>query len=98
MNLTFSEFGDLLCPYCGHIHIRHKKVELFERAEDSASGIHTTISDFDTKVDKDMSDNPSRRRHGLLIHFSCEACPKESVLAIYQHKGNTLLEFKEQPE
>jgi len=31
-------------------------------------------------------------RHGLSIYFNCEECDKESVLHIYQHKGQTFFD------
>lgn len=43
-------------------------------------------------MDKDMSENPSFRRHGLIISFFCECCGKISKLKIAQHKGQTIVE------
>jgi hypothetical protein len=37
--------------------------------------------------------NPSPRRNGLTIRFSCEQCDARPVLAIWQHKGATMLEW-----
>lgn len=42
-------------------------------------------------------DNPSPRRQGLLIEFSCETCgmgkQHRHILQIYQHKGQTYVEW-----
>jgi hypothetical protein len=37
--------------------------------------------------------NPSARRNGLTIRFYCEHCDARRVLAIWQHKGATMLEW-----
>jgi hypothetical protein len=37
--------------------------------------------------------NPSARRNGLVIRFSCEGCDARPLLAIWQHKGTTMLEW-----
>ena len=59
-------------------------------------------------VDNNSSLNPSPRRHGLLIDFWCESCDVEQKpdgtyvenrseirLAIYQHKGCTLMDWRQ---
>ena len=38
--------------------------------------------------------NPSARREGILIHFSCEACHERPVLEIDQHKGPTFARWR----
>lgn len=40
-----------------------------------------------------MQDCPSLRRDGLKIGFWCETCPAEPSLSIYQHKGQTFIEW-----
>jgi hypothetical protein len=42
--------------------------------------------------------NPSERRQGLAIAFSCEDCDAKLELTIAQHKGNTIVEWRLQPE
>jgi hypothetical protein len=88
-------FGSLLeCPYCGGNHLRHGKVEIFERAEDQDAGLHFSVVDSTYAIDNDLTKNPSSRRHGLSIHFTCEHCDATPVLNLAQHKGNTWVDFK----
>lgn len=84
----------LLCPSCGGNYLHHEKVEIFERIEDADDGIHISVSDGTATVDKNLIDNPSSRRHGLIIHFTCEHCPATPIMTIIQHKGNTWIDFK----
>ena len=53
------------------LDLRHGKVEVFDRAEDSDVGIHVSVADGAHFVDNDLTVNPSDRRHGLCIHFTC---------------------------
>jgi len=46
------------------------------------------------KVDTDISKNPSKRRDGIRIAFECEACGPVQPLVIYQHKGETFVEWE----
>ena len=86
----------LLCPYCGGNYLHHEKVEVFDCEEGEIKGLHVLV-DRNKKltVDTDLSENPSRYRHGLLIHFSCETCDYKPVLELSQHKGVTLMEFQD---
>lgn len=80
------------CPSCGSPNLHHGKVEVFECAEDQP-GLHVTVDGLQAVVDADMRGNPSSRRHGLVVHFSCEQCPAALRLTIAQHKGSTLVGF-----
>ena len=40
------------------------------------------------------SGNPSDRRHGLAVAFTCEACPFQGELTVAQHKGATLVGWR----
>ena len=44
-------------------------------------------------VGTDQAENPSPRRDGVAIQFWCEACPSTPVLHIYQHKGDTMINW-----
>jgi len=80
------------CQHCGHSYIRHYRVDVYEREDDSPGGRHILITQPYTTCNEDMTGNPSWRRHGLRIHLECEACGKTSKIAIHQHKGQTFLE------
>ncbi len=99
MQPTFENYeggfgADLVCPACGGTYLHHERVEVFERNEDERSGLHVAVADGQALVDTALEGNPSGRRHGLSIHFWCEACAAKPVLTIAQHKGNTLVDFR----
>lgn len=84
--------GNLVCPHCGSDYISHHQIDAFERSEDAENGLHIAI-DGEVRVNSSMTGNPSSRRHGLIIKFSCEGCNNESILSIAQHKGTTEIKF-----
>jgi len=95
--------GTLLCPECGNPNLHHEKVEVFWRAEEDApsEGIACNTGDgfwvkaADPVLGFPVHENPSPRRNGLLINFTCEQCFLGKSLAIWQHKGFTYLEWRE---
>ncbi len=98
MELQFESYqggvgGKLKCPSCGSSYLHHEKVEIFERGEDEEKGLHVVVENGVVKTDTNMSGNPSARRHGLKIYFSCEECKTKPVLSISQHKGNTFVDL-----
>jgi hypothetical protein len=83
-------FGaELLCPNCNGNYLHHDRVEVFEREEDAHSGLQVTVSGKEVTTRTSLTGNPSMRRHGVKIFFSCEFCDAIPVLTIAQHKGNT---------
>ena len=86
--------SELKCPECGSSNLHHKEVEVFERHEDARTGLHVQVNDNKALTDGNMEANPSPRRQGILIHFSCEKCPTKPVLKIFQHKGTTYMDFQ----
>ncbi len=103
--LTLSPWGlpaayALHCPDCGGNFLHHTEIKVFlnnsgSRGKcDVVSITDKTPINFTRRV---ALDNPSNDRDGLLIRFYCEFCPAEPVLAIYQHKGQTVIEWVEKP-
>ncbi len=89
-----SEFSaELKCPHCDGTFLHHEKIEIFERKEDSKTGLHITVNKGEVKADTSLSGNPSQRRNSLLIYFTCENCSETSTLSLIQHKGNTHMKF-----
>jgi len=88
--------GDgVACPGCGNQYLHHGEVTVFSRDEDAAKCLVTTIGVFGTNVElTDGKGNPSARRHGVMIEFSCEHCYAAPVLEIVQHKGMTYIEWR----
>lgn len=79
----------LHCPNCDGLNLNQVKTEIFQRSEDATEGLHVTVENEQFTTDKNLSENPSARRHGLKIHFMCEGCSSNIQMVIYQHKGNT---------
>lgn len=90
----------LQCPACEGDYTHQEYYEIFQRVED-CSGIRTIVQLNQTTVDTNMKGNPSSRRDGMRMFFTCEGChgsgdksenPPMFELLIYQHKGVTILE------
>jgi hypothetical protein len=94
--------GALKCPKCKELYLHHGAVKIFTRNEDELSVIKTVVIDgliSSHRVPSDGSGNPSSRRDGIVIEFSCEHCSEEGgpsfKLNISQHKGYTLIGWEE---
>jgi hypothetical protein len=86
-----QELGDLKCSICLGENTHHHQVRVYNRKEDALDGMRAVI-DWDTvSVDGLLLENPSARRHGVSVLFSCEGCQALSELTISQHKGATML-------
>jgi hypothetical protein len=103
MKVGLEEYDALACPSCGETYLHQGTVEFFFRAaEDAPSKVLVAKSDG-TIATTSPNPNPSSRRQGLLIHFQCEYChiteggdwsEKTAILEIYQHKGQTFMEWQ----
>jgi hypothetical protein len=101
-----DNYGQLKCK-CGSTYLHQGNVTIFARGEDG--DITTVIAQNGREVQASKfpsldTCNPSPRRHGLIIEFDCEDCgtwggdrPDRGgalqQLAIFQHKGNTFMEW-----
>jgi ribosomal protein S27AE len=84
--------GELLCPECGGSYLRHHTVTCFDRGEDADTVTVTTVDAFGLSrhtAGNNASGNPSARRDGATVQFTCENCGEPSTLYIAQHKGRT---------
>ena len=95
--VELDEDGMLYCQ-CGEYYLHQGNTTIFQREEDAPTT--TVIAQDDTRVQTSSfpsqdTCNPSPRRHGLIIEFSCENCSSSHPhrLAIYQHKGSTYMEW-----
>jgi hypothetical protein len=81
----------LHCPQCGYANLHHRTVVVgFRRKEDEAESLVVTVNREGARTEI----APLRgRRDELHLTFTCEHCPSTSTLRIYQHKGETLLEW-----
>lgn len=84
----------LLCPDCGGSGLHHGSVDVVNRTrEDAVSGLNVLVDGTSFTAKDSLDGNPSPRRNGMNIQFHCEMCGKDSVLSLYQHKGETFLNF-----
>jgi hypothetical protein len=97
-SIQVSEDAQLYCPGCGSVNLHHELVTVFNRREDQSAVVVTTISpagyeepSITTVMTTAGYGNPSARRHGLRIRFTCEQCPGVFDLTLAQHKGTTFL-------
>lgn len=97
MNIVIEQ-GVLRCPKCGSENLHHHAITVCDRNEDADTVIRSVIEGSATRMDvcaNDASRNPSSRRHGLFIQFSCEICGRQDLeLTFAQHKGQTYVEWR----
>jgi hypothetical protein len=96
--------SELRCPRCAGPNLHHLGVTVFDRAEDAPVVIRTLVEGGKSKTDvvpNGDSGNPSSRRDGLAILFSCEGCGGDLAdpieLMIAQHKGSTEIAWRYRP-
>ena len=97
LKIGYQDYHKTLHGINGCNNLHQKSVEIFDREEDEETGLHVVAErDKQLLVDEDMSNNPSSRRQGLKINFSCECCEgKVHTLNIAQHKGTTFVFWSE---
>ena len=93
---SYYDYG-LACPKCGGPNLHHGDVTVYSRVEDETNTTVTTVEgNGDVLVSQSKSGkcgNPSLRRDGLRIGFSCEGCGELQDLCIVQHKGTTFMHW-----
>ncbi len=100
MNLKFDKHDGniLLCPHCDNDYLHHEGVEIYNRKEDAtADRISVSTCNEHNKYELNIDQggkNPSGRRDGIRVFFSCESCGQASALTITQHKGQTFMEWE----
>jgi hypothetical protein len=90
------------CPRCDQSYLHHEDIVVFDRGEDVPTLTQTKILGGKVEVDtvpSKTSGNPSGRRDGLVIGFTCESCEASGAtgtieLTIAQHKGETFLAWR----
>lgn len=99
----------LKCPRCGFDYLRHIGVIVYDRAtEDDARVNETTVHNGIAELLVTNGEhNPSDRRSGLAVRFSCEGCSdnpqdenEETVLielTLSQHKGSEFIGWRFTP-
>jgi hypothetical protein len=94
----------LVCPGCGGDYLHQRAVTAYNRDEDAKHTRVTVVAETgfsDHIVRSERCDNPSSRRDGIAITFTCENCHEGGSddgpaffdtpleLTIAQHKGHT---------
>ena len=94
---NFSMQSDILiCPNCSGENLHQERVTAYFRHEDSDVGMVAEVDRDTVRADANgdcLTGNPSSRRDGMVISFSCESCNVMPSLAIIQHKGVTNFEW-----
>jgi hypothetical protein len=98
--IKFSAHGlqGLCCPGCGFDYLHSGAVRTYNRAEDAEVTEVTTVERdaiSTVVVPSQKVRNPSDRRHGVVIAFGCEGCGELFELMFAQHKGVTLVAWRE---
>ena len=107
--LTGESFGvaqELTCPSCGGNNLHQNGVEAYFRDEDADIGVVVSASRVHHASTHTGSQkrNPSGRRDGIRIFFTCEVCHGDPDVAPYrppfeltivQHKGMTFMEWED---
>src|SRR5678810_1017762 len=99
----------LSCPCCGSEYLHQGRIEVYGRDAEDAPSFRRVVSGDGAVEADEGGNNPSSRRQGLIIFFECEDCHLAMLdepgfnadrnvraafrLAIYQHKGNTFVEW-----
>lgn len=89
------------CPKCSAApddsnYLHHGRINIFNRdREDSETGTQVAVDGYLIGQRESMRGNPSSRRDGLTIAFTCENCAAQLSLAIVQHKGQTFIYWEE---
>ena len=81
--------SSVMCPSCGDMWTHHMGVEVITRyQEDDKKGTRVTVKDHHVSFSNDAErKNPSERRDGIVIRFSCEMGCDDFILTFAQHKG-----------
>lgn len=83
----------LTCPVCKdeESNLHHSDVNIFNREENAEKGTHVRVQGSKVTINDELTGNPSKRRNGITMKIWCEQCDAESIFAIVQHKGLTMM-------
>lgn len=90
--------GDvLICSQCDGTYLHHYETVVYDRKEDSEMTAVTEVRPGRVHHAVERSDsvkNPSSRRHGVVIRFTCEGCEGVKEITVVQHKGQTFIKWE----
>jgi hypothetical protein len=102
-----ASFDAIDCPSCTGNYLHYEALTYYYRHKEDAERGECVFLDH-TCFDSDepqflcshisnaaMTHCPSLRRDGMRIHFRCENCESKPQLLVFQHKGQTFIEWDE---
>lgn len=93
-----SDESVLKCPSCKELYLHQHTTTVYDRPFEDGPVIRTAVDGGKTELSilpADTNENPSSRRDGIRIEFTCEHCDTISMaLTIAQHKGFTFLKWE----
>ncbi len=79
----FGIHNVLHCPRCNDIYLHHEAVEVYERHGEDGPSTRIALEGMTPLIDPPnavrLGENPSDRRNGIRIVFSCEYCCRDLV-------------------
>jgi len=97
MRLNNDTSEPLRCPRCDFEYTHQGDVTVWSRTEDAPVTIKNTVHGDGTVTlgaVRYQGDNPSSRRDGASIKFSCEGCGGAFEMTVAQHKGHTFIGWR----
>lgn len=92
--VIFVDNAYMTCPNCGGEHLHQDRCEVYWRQSEGGPSDTIISSTAESTKQSGVQDrNPSDKRDGVLIRFWCENCSAHPELAVYQHKGNTIVRW-----
>lgn len=91
--VTILQDNTLCCPDCGDNWTHQETVITDWRFHEDGDGLRTTSSNKSINTSRIANKDIEGRRDNIYIKISCEQ-GHLALLHIYQHKGQTLFEWK----
>ena len=84
----------LCCPTCRGTYLHHMDVTVYVRPVEDGPDHRIHVYPDGTHAKWDGGRNPSDRRGGVGVYFSCEECGAFLQLTLAQHKGETFVRWR----
>lgn len=93
-----GDYDVLRCPVCDGNNLHHRGIVIRSRADEDGPGVKLGVARDGRRKELPLTaDAPEwhGRRDELSISFDCEGCAFVGWLLIMQHKGQTLLAWRD---
>jgi len=84
----------LACQYCLSDKLKHASVAVHDRKKNDLNPLFVSVANKEVLISRENTNNPSPKEGGLRVLFWCDNCIRHSTLNIYQHAGNTLVNWE----